>query len=183
MNNLRLVENNSTGMLITSSNLAVKRHPMEYEVIRNKPGQFQALTSLSIAQFDALLPVFALLLEARLEARTIQGRFRQRRFSPRNEAVLPTDAHKLFFILIYLKNNPLQEYHAAAFGLTQDWCNRWIHLLLPLVNKALAKHQANESVSPPAATGILVMDATERPVERDTYEQAHFYSGKKKLIR
>ncbi|GHV10179.1 hypothetical protein FACS1894162_3010 [Bacteroidia bacterium] len=33
-----------------------------------------------------------------------------------------------FYPLSYLKNNPLQDYHGATFGMTQPQCNVWIHL-------------------------------------------------------
>ncbi|HEY5536127.1 MAG TPA: transposase family protein [Ignavibacteria bacterium] len=33
------------------------------------------------------------------------------------------------FLLIYLKTNPLQEHHAASFGITQPQANILIHLL------------------------------------------------------
>lgn len=36
---------------------------------------------------------------------------------------------KLFFILIYLKTNPLQELHTIQFGMTQPQVNKWLHLL------------------------------------------------------
>jgi len=68
------------------------------------------------------------------EYKTLKGAYHQRKYSPRKTEYLPTNADKLFFILIYLKNNPLQEHHAAAFGLTQDMANKWIHLLINILD-------------------------------------------------
>jgi hypothetical protein len=39
--------------------------------------------------------------------------------------------------LVYLKTNPLQENHAASFGMTQSQENLLIHLLSGLLRKAL----------------------------------------------
>ena len=86
--------------------------------------------------------------------------------------------------MIYMKNNPLQEYHAAAFGLTQDFANTWIHKLMPIFEKAMKEYMPSESQLPqPSTEPLVLMDCTERPVERDTYEQNIHYSGKKKLLR
>ena len=50
---------------------------------------------------------------------------------------LPMIGDKLLFILSYLKNNPLQEYHGATFGMTQPQCNDWVHLLSNILVKTL----------------------------------------------
>jgi hypothetical protein len=43
----------------------------------------------------------------------------------------------LFFIPVYLKNNPLQEYHAACFNMDQKHCNSFIHVLHPILEQCL----------------------------------------------
>ena len=49
---------------------------------------------------------------------------------------LPTVAERLFFILVYLKNNPLQSYHAACFDMSQ-LCGQWIHTLTQALGAAI----------------------------------------------
>ncbi|MCM1162725.1 MAG: transposase family protein [Muribaculaceae bacterium] len=44
---------------------------------------------------------------------------------------------RLFFILVYLKNNPNQEYMGASFGMTQQQCGQWIHTLTEIFQMAL----------------------------------------------
>ncbi len=43
----------------------------------------------------------------------------------------------MFFILVYLKTNPLQELHAIQFEMTQPQANRWIHLLSEILRRTL----------------------------------------------
>ncbi|NRA49629.1 MAG: hypothetical protein HRU12_10900, partial [Phaeodactylibacter sp.] len=50
----------------------------------------------------------------------------------------------------YHKTAGLQEYHAASFGLGQDMCNKWIHVLTPLLEKAVSQWrpgQGNQQLS------------------------------------
>lgn len=158
---------------------------MNYNKIRNNPVQFKALTSLNVEDFDELLPLFVSKWRSYIENYTFSGKIRQRKYSPKQEDGLITDAEKLFFILYYQKNNPLQEALAASFDLKQDMANKWVHVLTPLLAKALKNftptsdaHKVNEQMH---ENETYLMDATERPVQRDTYEQEEFYSGKKKM--
>jgi hypothetical protein len=38
---------------------------------------------------------------------------------------------------VYLKNNPLQEYHAACFGMDQKHCNNFIRVLYHILEQCL----------------------------------------------
>jgi hypothetical protein len=49
-------------------------------------------------------------------------------------------ADKLLFMLTYLKQHPIQEVQGQLFGMSQANANKWIHLLHPVLNLALA-HQ------------------------------------------
>ena len=46
---------------------------------------------------------------------------------------LPTPEDRLLFILVYLKNNPLQVMQGELFGMPQNKANQWIHTLLPVL--------------------------------------------------
>lgn len=72
-----------------------------------------ALTSLSLEQFDALLPFFEYKWEDFIEKFNLDGTPPMRKFIPKNETQLPTVAHKVFFILFYQKTNSLQEVAAS----------------------------------------------------------------------
>lgn len=100
---------------------------------------------------------------------------------------------KLFFLLCYLKNYPLQQFHASYFDITQAKVSQSIKVLLPILEKTLTRMGLVPSTSPEGLKAELEkyqvkeanMDATEREVNRSTdYEvQKEFYSGKKKGIQ
>jgi hypothetical protein len=157
---------------------------MNYENIRTKEKQFKALTSLTVAEFDELLRLFAPLWDSWIRHFTISGKPRQRRYSPKSDKIPLTTEEKLFFILYYYKNNPLQEAQAAAFNMEQDMTNKLIHILLPLLEKSLSKFKPE--TNPQRLDTVLekdtyyAADCTERRIQRDKHDQEHYYSGKKK---
>ena len=70
---------------------------------------------------------------------TIDGQPRtSRRYRSYDTCPLPTLADKLLFILTYLKQNPIQEAQAQRFGMSLSNAYKWIHLLHPVLNQALA---------------------------------------------
>jgi hypothetical protein len=96
---------------------------------------------------------------------------------------LTTAEDKLFFILYYQKNNPTQQALAFTFGLYQDRANKWIGLLVPILSKALKffkpeinPHRLDSQLSEDQE---YIIDATQRPIQRDSYVQQEYYSGKK----
>ena len=97
----------------------------------------------------------------------------------------------LVFILSFLKNNPLQQAHAAAYCMTQPRANTWIHLLKKTLSNALEKAHCIPSRTVEGLNKLLVegqdvfINATDRPVPRagDPQVQKEFYSGKKKHTR
>ncbi len=68
---------------------------------------------------------------------TFSGKPRQRVSYNRKTNKIPLTKDKLLFILSYLKNNPLQEYHGATYDMTQPQCNRWVHLLSEILLETL----------------------------------------------
>jgi len=46
---------------------------------------------------------------------------------------LLTPEDRLFFILVYMKNNPLQVLQGQIFGMPQNKANQWIQTLLPVL--------------------------------------------------
>jgi hypothetical protein len=100
------------------------------------------LTGLTDAEFQALLPHFEQAFVAYMQDRTIDGQLRtSRRYSTYGTCPLPTLADKLLFILTYLKQNPIQEVQGQLFGMSQSHANKWIHVLHPVLNQALADQE------------------------------------------
>jgi len=81
--------------------------------------------------------------------------------------------------------------HGLQFGLSQPRANYWIHVLLPILQQALAEmgmapeRDAKAVASNPLVREVepdLLIDGTERRRQRpkDAKKQAEHYSGKKK---
>lgn len=155
---------------------------MAYQKARGNQRQFKALTSLTIEQFDTLLSIFEIKWASFIEKFNLDGTPRCRKYVPKNETQLPSLADKLFFILYYKKTNSLQEVVALQFDLDVSMVNKWIHVLSPLLEKSLEKFIPTSRIELAdfQENETYIIDATERPIQRDTYDQKTFYSGKKK---
>jgi hypothetical protein len=112
---------------------------MKYDKVRKNATQMLSLTGLPVSEFEALLPHFKYEWEEYYSRFTLKGEVRQRISYGRRSGKLPQIGDKLLFILSYLKNNPLQEYHGVTFGMTQPQCNDWIHLLSAILGKTLKR--------------------------------------------
>ena len=112
---------------------------MNYLALRERPAQFLALTSLLPAEFDELLTDFAPRWERYHRFHTLDGD--RRRFPVHQEranATLAGTDTKLFFLLVYLKTNALQQHQAASFGVSQTRVSRLAGPLLSVLNQTLA---------------------------------------------
>jgi len=153
-----------------------------YEDVKDRPVVLRAMTSLTRDEFEHLYRDFEDVLRdsERLKDPTKGGR----------PPILKDDREKLFFILFYIKNYPLQEVVAYLFGVSQSRANEWIHILTPLLNKALDRahylppRMAEELLALLTQEGPqeVAIDGTERPINRpkDPEQQKAYYSGKQK---
>jgi hypothetical protein len=113
-----------------------------YGEVTQRAGSLQALTGLTEAEFQALLPYFEQAFVTYMQDRTIDGQPRtSRRYSAYDTCPLPAMADKLLFILTYLKQNPIQEVQGQLFRMSQSNANKWIHVLHPVLNQALADQE------------------------------------------
>jgi hypothetical protein len=160
---------------------------MQYDKVKKKPPQLLSLTGFTVEEFEEFLLHFQYDWEEYNSHFTLFGKERQRIFYRRKTSVLPMIGDKLMFILSYLKNNPLQEYHASFYGLTQPQCNLWIHLLKDILLKTLARLRELPERNGYRAEQIMqsydnvLLDGTERPIQRPqaSDRQKSCYSGKK----
>lgn len=96
-----------------------------------------SLTSLTAAEFFQLLEPFAELWPRYHWHPDLKGeRRRLEKFSEHGSMSLKGRANKLFFLLLYLKHNPLQSYQALVFGMSQGKVSQWLKVLLPLLEQA-----------------------------------------------
>ena len=133
-----------------------------YEEVTQRAGSLRSLTGLTAMEVQALLPYFEQAFEAYMGHRTIDGHPRtSRRYSTYATCPLPTMADKLLFILTYLKQNPIQELQGQLFGMSQSNANKWIHLLHPVLNQALADQELLPARTADDLAAMLTMSPTE----------------------
>lgn len=111
---------------------------LTYAAVATKPTDFVALTSLTVEEFQVLVPAFEAAFQAHMATWTLEGKRRQhRRYTPYANSPLPTPEDRLLFILSYLKQNPTQVYHGQLFALPQCKVNQWVHTLFPVLRATL----------------------------------------------
>jgi hypothetical protein len=99
---------------------------------QSRPTEFLDLTSLTLEEFQQLVPPFEAAFQAHMAAWRLDGKPRTaRRFAVYQNCPLPTPEDRLFFILTYLKIYSLQVVQGRLFGMSQSKANQWIHVLLP----------------------------------------------------
>jgi len=108
--------------------------PMRYAEVSRKELKFLDLTSLTVEEFQQLLPVFEKKFRERMKNFCLDGKPRVGRgYRTYSNCPLPTPEDRLLFILVYLKNNPLQVMQGELFEMPQNKANQWIHTLLPVL--------------------------------------------------
>jgi len=111
---------------------------LRFTDLQSRPLEFLDFTSLTLDEFQQLVPPFETAFHARMVAWRMDGKPRTaRRFSVYKNCPLPTPEDRLLFILVYLKTYALQVVHGRLFGMVQGKANQWIHVLLPALLAAL----------------------------------------------
>jgi Helix-turn-helix of DDE superfamily endonuclease len=113
-----------------------------YEEVTQRAGSLRSMTGLTEAEFMALLPHCEQAFVISMQDRTIDGQPRtSRRYTTYDTCPLPTTADKLLFILTYVKQHPIHEVQGPLLGMSQSQANQWIHLLPPVLNRALSDQE------------------------------------------
>jgi hypothetical protein len=159
--------------------------------------QMKALTGLSQAQFDHLLPIFSAICQAAQQhtyETGVASGTRRRKPGGGSKGKLPTMAEKLQFVLYYYKTYPTFDVLGQQFAMARSKANENLHKLSPMLYDTLVHLELmpyREFATPEelkaALHGVdrLLIDATERAYHRptdDTTQREH-YSGKKNSIR
>ena len=106
--------------------------------MRFRPAEFLDFTSLTVEEFQVLIPPFEAAFQAHMAMWCLDGTPRTaRRFSVYQTCPLATPEDRLFFLLTYLKTYTLQVVQGRLFGMGQSKANQWIHVLLPALLAAL----------------------------------------------
>src|SRR5712692_4718759 len=106
--------------------------------MQSRPTEFLDFTSLTLDEFQQLVPPFEAAFQAHMAAWRLDGQPRTaRQFAVYQNCPLPTPEDRLFFRLTYLKTYTLQVVQGRLFGMRQSKANQWIHVLLPALLAAL----------------------------------------------
>ena len=155
--------------------------------------QMRALTGLSQAQFDSLLPVFSDIYQASQQqtyAEGIRSGTRRRRPDGGSKGKLPTLMEKLQFVLYYYKTYLTFDVLGTQFAMARSKAHENLHKLSPILYDTLVhlelmpyRELATPEEVKAALQGVdrLLIDATERAYHRahDDAKQREYYSGKK----
>jgi hypothetical protein len=111
---------------------------LRFTELQSRPIEFLDFTSLTLDEFQQLVPPFEAAFQARMAAWRMDGKPRTaRRFTVYQNCPLPTSEDRLLFILAYLKTYALQVVQGRLFGMVQSKANRWIHILFQALLAAL----------------------------------------------
>jgi hypothetical protein len=154
---------------------------LSYDAVKQQPEQFLACTSLTVEEFDILLPLFSSAWESYCQRIYVN--------SGGGKPKLPRVVDKLFFILFYYKVYPIQSAMGAIFGISQGQVSFWVGVLSIVLQSTLGtaqllpKRRPRQLKEALEACGAynLIIDGTERERQRplDPKAQKDFYSGKK----
>ena len=105
---------------------------LRFTELQSRPMEFLDFTSVTLDEFQQLVPPFEAAFQARMTAWRMDGKPRTaRRFTVYKNCPLPTPEDRLLFILVYIKTYVLQVVQGRLFGMVQGKANQWIHVLLP----------------------------------------------------
>jgi hypothetical protein len=106
--------------------------------LQSRPTEFLDFTSLTLDEFQQLVPPFEAAFQAHMAAWRLDGKPRiARQFAVYKNCPLPTPEDRLLFMLAYVKTYSLQVVQGRLFGMGQSKANQWIHVLLPVLLAAL----------------------------------------------
>ena len=111
---------------------------LRFTDVQSRPTEFLDFTSVTLDEFQQLIPPFEAAFHAHMAAWRLDGKPRTaRQFPVYKNCPLPTPEDRLLFILVYLKTYALQVVQGRLFGMGQSKANQWMHVLLPVLLAAL----------------------------------------------
>src|SRR6266849_4756107 len=100
---------------------------LRFTELQSRPIEFLDFTSLTLDEFQQLVPPFEAAFHARMAVWRMEGKPRTaRRFTVYNNCPLPTPEDRLLCILTSLKTSDLQVVQGRLFVMVQGKANQWI---------------------------------------------------------
>src|SRR6266699_6067536 len=107
---------------------------LRFTELQSRPMAFLDFTSVTLDEFQQLVPPFEAAFHTRMAVWRMDGKPRTaRRFTVYKNCPLPTPEDRLLFILTYLNTSALQVVQWRLFGMVQGKANQWMHVLLPVL--------------------------------------------------
>jgi hypothetical protein len=126
------------GILCLRRKEATAMGSLRFTDLQTRPTEVLDLTSLTVEEFQRLVPPFEAAFQAHMAAWRLDGQPRTaRRYTTYQNCPLPTPEDRLVFILVYLKTYPLQVVQGRLFGMGQSKAHQWIHVLLTVLQATL----------------------------------------------
>jgi Helix-turn-helix of DDE superfamily endonuclease len=136
---------------------------------QSRPTEFLDYTSLTLGEFQQLVPPFEAAFQAPMAAWRLEGKPQTpRRLSVSQNCPLPTPEDRRFFLLTYLKTYSLQVVQGRLFGMGQSKAHQWLHVLLLALLAALRPlgDAPARSLRRPSPSGSASRRLTWRPWSR-----------------
>lgn len=162
---------------------------LNYKRLKEKSSLIKSATGLSLKEFDCLVPTFEISWNSHISKYTFEGKKRNRSRTVRKNSTFKCIEDMLIFILYDYRHNPTQDFMGLHFGLTQPKVAAWIKILDPLLLASLKKlnlipvRDSDKLDDRLIESVTVLLDGSERPINRPKYEQQEFFSGKKTNIR
>lgn len=162
---------------------------LNYENLKVKSSLIKSATGLSLKEFDYLTPAFEKSWQDYMSKYTFEGKKRKRARKIRSNSTFKSVEDMLIFILYDYRHNPTQDFMGLHFNLPQPKVAMWIKVLDPLLINSLKQMnlvplRESDSLDDRLIGSVTVLlDGSERPINRPKYEQEEYYSGKKRSTR
>jgi len=162
---------------------------LNYDNLIEKTSRFKSATGLSKEEFDFLVATFEDEWNRFIGNYTFEGKPRVRKRKVRKNSTFKSVPDMLIFILYDYRHNPTQDFMGLHFNLTQPKVALWIKVLEPILERSLKKlkllpTRENIKMNDELVDSVtILLDGSERPINRPKYDQKEYYSGKKSNIR
>jgi hypothetical protein len=112
--------------------------PLRFADLQTRPTEVLDLTSLTVDEFQQLVPSFEAAFQSHMAHWRLDGKPRTaRRYTTYQNCPLLTPEDRLLFLLVYLKTYPLQIVQGRLFGMGQSKAHQWLHVLLVVLRATL----------------------------------------------
>lgn len=162
---------------------------LDYKTLKKKSSLLKSACGLNLKEFNFLKPPFEKSWLKYINQYTFEGKKRQRARKVRANSTFKCTEDMMIFILYDYRHNPTQEFMGLHFDLPQPKVAMWIKVLEPVLEKSLKQMgvvpaRESSSLNERLVDSVTVLlDGSERPINRPKYDQEEFYSGKKRNTR